>query len=675
MGEVYSIGIDLSQLQKALQMSLQIKNNLSALNKASGSQGKGQGGNNSQVQKSSNSFSNSIQQQNKGLKEQNKLLGGSLQKLNLIRLVSSKIKWGALAAAGLPMAGITAGIASMNGSLSTNTRAKNVGLNFGESNALNFAGKMTGLGEDTLISSIEGLTTSLQDYSKWGNFASLGLNASDLQNKNPTEALFEVLESMKNSDLPKYMKKEIIDNIGIPFDQFQFVLKEGTGEIQKYFKEGMGMFGGKSGKALMEGERALIRFTTILKDVSQNIGGKIAPALTTGLKLITPYVYQLADGFTWLLGKVFTKKNLDMMSGFFNSIGKIGSDLVSKGVDLFNGGKDLFSQMFKGFSIDTEGWTNVFKELSKGFLDGMSSLWDTLKPNLIAIGQSLVDVWKTIEPDLMSFIKWFQKDILPSVMSIGGTFINVLSKTIKRLVDDFKWFWNFMKPVLKPLGNAIKGFAQVMSGIWKELDELGIDKLLADLISPISKLQTVFEAVEGLKEWWDNFKLNANNIWEIIENSFIDIWEKVKTSFSNIFLSIDMGIDSFISGLMGLGIGGKTIGDVFGYSGPKYKAENGWWKIKDEKGDYQYLGKNGGVSQYPEKRVNDAIITKTGQVVKTDPQDYIIAMKQPQQLVTASGAGGGTYTININATVRNDNDIKKLKNELERLIKSFNSKR
>lgn len=664
MGEVYSVVFDLSVLEKAFKMSEKIKTNLNGFQDIQNKNNKN----------SSSDFSKNIIDSNKQLKEQNKLLGGSLQKLNLIRLVSSKIKWGALGAIGLAGTGITAGIASMNGTLATNTRAKNVGLNFGESNALNFAGKMTGIGEDTLMSSIEGLTTSLKDYSKWGNFASLGLNASDLQNKNPTEALFEVLESMKDSGLPQYMKKQIIDNIGIPFDQFQFVLKEGTGEIQKYFKEGMGMFGGKSGKALMEGERALIRFTTILKDVSQNIGGKIAPALTTGLKLITPYVYQLADGFTWLLGKVFTKKNLDMMSGLFNSIGKIGSDLVSKGINLFDSGKDLFSQMFKGFSIDTEGWTNVFKELSKGFLDGMSSLWDILKPNLIAIGQSLVDVWKTIEPDLMSFIKWFQKDILPSVMSIGGTYINILSKTIKRLVDDFKWFWNFMKPVLKPLGNAIKGFAQVMSGIWKKLEEWGIDELLSNLISPISKLQTVFEAVGGLKEWWDNFKLNANNIWEIIENSFIDIWEKVKTSFSKIFLSIDMGIDSFISGLMGLGIGGKTIGDVFGYSGPKYKAENGWWKIKDEKGDYQYLGKNGGVSQYPEKRVNDAIITKTGQVVKTDPQDYIFAMKQPQKLAS-SASGGGTYTININATVRNDNDIRQIRNELEKLIKSFNSKR
>ena len=58
MGEVYSIGIDLSQLQKALQMSLQIKNNLASLG---GNSSKGQSGSNSQVQKSSSSFNNSIQ--------------------------------------------------------------------------------------------------------------------------------------------------------------------------------------------------------------------------------------------------------------------------------------------------------------------------------------------------------------------------------------------------------------------------------------------------------------------------------------------------------------------------------------------------------------------------------------------------------------------------------------
>lgn len=115
MSEVYQVAFDLSALEKAFKLSEKIKNNLSGF----------QGFSNRTSKKDSSDFSQNIIDSNKGLKEQNKLLGVSLQKLNLMRLVSSKIKWGALAAAGLPMAGITAGIASMNGTLATNTRAKN----------------------------------------------------------------------------------------------------------------------------------------------------------------------------------------------------------------------------------------------------------------------------------------------------------------------------------------------------------------------------------------------------------------------------------------------------------------------------------------------------------------------------------------------------------------------
>ena len=655
MSEVYSVVFDLSALEKAFKLSEKIKNNLSGF----------QGFSNRTYKKDSSDFSQNIIDSNKGLKEQNKLLGVSLQKLNLMRLVSSKIKWGALAAAGLPMAGITAGIASMNGTLAANTRAKNTGLTFGESNALNFAGKMTGLGEDTLISSIEGLTTSLQDYSKWGNFASLGLNARDLQNKNPVEALFSVLDSMKDSNLPQYMKKQIVDNLGIPFDNFKFVLKEGTGEIEKYFKEGIGMFGGKSGKSLMSGERALIRFTTVLKDISQNIGVKIAPTLTTSLKLITPYIYKLADGFTWLLGKVFTKRNLDMISGVFNYIGKIGNDFINQGIDLFNSGKSLFSEIFKGFSIDKEGWITVLKDFGKSFLDIMGNLWNILKPNLITIGQSLVDVWKIIEPDLLTLLEFWKTNILPPLQSIFGSSVNILGKIIKKIIDDFKWFYNFIRPIFKPLGKLFSSFFNTVSGILGGIDKGsnigGIMNTLSNLSTPISALKTIIET--------------TTSVLNVFKTKITETWQSIKDSFTKVWLTIDMGIDGFISGLMGIKIGKGTIGGILGYSGPKYKAENGWWKIKDEKGNYQYLGKNGGISQYPEKRVNDAIITKTGHVVKTDPQDYIIAMKQPQKLASAYGAGGGIYTININANVRNDNDIRQIKNELERLIKSFNSKR
>lgn len=650
MSEVYQVAFDLSALEKAFKLSEKIKNNLSGF----------QGFSNRTSKKDSSDFSQNIIDSNKGLKEQNKLLGVSLQKLNLMRLVSSKIKWGALAAAGLPMAGITAGIASMNGTLAANTRAKNTGLTFGESNALNFAGKMTGLGEDTLISSIEGLTTSLQDYSKWGNFASLGLNASDLQNKNPTEALFEVLDSMKDSNLPQYLKKQIIDDIGIPFDNFKFVLKEGTGEIEKYFKEGIGMFGGKNGKSLMAGERALIRFTTVLKDISQNIGGKIAPALTTSLKLITPYIYKLADSFTWLLGKVFTKRNLDMISGFFNSIGKIGGDLVGKGMDLFNGGKDLFSKMFQGFSIDTEGWGNVLKESGGRLLDGIGNLWDTLKPNLITIGQSLVDVWETIEPDLLTLIEFYKTNILPPLQSIFGSVSNIMGKVIKKVIDDFKWFYNFIHPIFKPLGKLFSGFYNTVAKILGNFDK-GTDKggsleiftnAIAGLVSPISAIRTIIETTTSAI---NVFKTKITETWQSIKDSFADIWKSVKIGFYTFITAIVEALRKV-----------KVFGNIEG------------WRFESTKAGLYHKQKNGNMINVTKDTIDDiddGIITPNNQVIKTNPKDYIIAMKQPQQLVTASGTGGGTYTININANVRSDNDIRQIKNELERLIKSFNSKR
>lgn len=652
MSEVYSVAFDLSALEKAFKLSEKIKNNLSGF----------QGFSNKTSKKDSSDFSQNIIDSNKGLKEQNKLLGVSLQKLNLMRLVSSKIKWGALAAAGLPMAGITAGIASMNGTLAANTRAKNTGLTFGESNALNFAGKMTGLGEDTLISSIEGLTTSLQDYSKWGNFASLGLNASDLQNKNPTEALFEVLDSMKDSNLPQYLKKQIIDDIGIPFDNFKFVLKEGTGEIEKYFKEGIGMFGGKSGKSLMEGERALIRFTTVLKDISQNIGGKIAPALTTSLKLITPYIYKLADGFTWFLGKAFTKKNLDMISGFFNSIGKIGSDLVGKGMDLFNGGKDLFSKMFQGFSIDTEGWGTVLKDLGDGLLDGIGNLWDILKPNLITIGQSLVEVWETIEPDLLTLLEFWKTNILPPLQSIFGSAVNILGKVIKKVIDDFKWFYNFIRPIFKPLGKLFSSLYNTIAKIFGNLDK-GTDKgghletftkAIAGLVSPISALKTIIETTTSVI---NVFKTKITETWQSIKDSFADIWKSVKIVFYTIITAIIEALRKV-----------KVFGNIEG------------WRFESTKAGLYHKQKNGNMINVTKDTIDDiddGIITPNNQVIKTNPKDYIIAMKQPQQLVTASSSKGATnYSITINnPIVRNDNDIRQIKNELERLIKSFNSKR
>ncbi|KLI17008.1 hypothetical protein SU45_06510 [Brachyspira hyodysenteriae] len=384
MSEVYSIGIDLSQLQKALQMSLQIKNNLGPL----GSGGGSQGGSNNKMLKNSNAFNKSIQQQNQNLKTQNKLLNGNLQKLNLMRLAASKIKMGALGLGGLAAGGIAGllggAVNGYKGTLSTQLRAKNVGLDIREHDALAYAGKMTGLGEDSLISSIEGLTTSLQDYSKWGNFASLGLNASDLQSKNPVEALFEVLDSMKDSDLPQYLKKQIIDDIGIPFDNFRFVLKEGTGEIEKFFKEGFKLntytekdkttgedkdITGKVNSGLIKGERAGITFAENFAGVMKKISFDIAPDYIKGLETATP----LLNKFGEVLSKGITSV-IDFFTAFASAEDK-GAFLKEKGGELLTSAGGALKGVWDGVTDYLKGkWDEVVQFFKDKWDEGVKSI-------------------------------------------------------------------------------------------------------------------------------------------------------------------------------------------------------------------------------------------------------------------------------------------------------------
>ena len=188
----------------------------------------------------------------------------------------------------------------------------------------------------------------------------------------------------------------------------------------------------------------------------------------------------------------------------------------------------------------------------------------------------------------------------------------------------------------------------------------------------------------ALKGVWDGVTDYLKGKWDEVVQFFKDKWDEVVQSVTAKFQEIGTNIKIALS----------PTTDIFKYANPFGEKPKNWTgksyitdptesmytKMWNEiKKDYSLITKQGefydpAVHTQDQLRVNDAIITKTGQVVKTDPQDYIFAMKQPQKLAS-SASGGGTYTININANVRNDNDIRQIKNELEKLIKSFNSKR
>lgn len=486
------------------------------------------------------------------------------------KMAGSKLKAGFLGLGGLALggaAGLLGGVVNgYKGTLSTQLRAKNVGLSIGEHDALAYAGKMTGLGEDTLISAIEGLTTSMEDFDKWGNFASLGLHASDLQKKNPTEALFEVLESMKDSDLPQYLKKQIIDDIGIPFDNFRFVLKEGTGEIEKFFKEGFELNKNndkyakgewvkneKTGKmektkGLIDAERETIRFTENFGGMMKHISYDIAPTYIDGMKQITDLLPKLEDTI---------------------------SKSIMWGIDFVKGFAET-PEEDRAKYISQELWKPLGDMLGGVFESGLKSMTDSLKEQF----KPLVDGWEDLKGAFKSpkafFEYFFTND---KELSANPE----ISETFKK------------KGVgLSSYGNMINAY------------------LAGD-----QQQNYIVSLLEALK----NQELSKNEA--------------------------------------------KTFRGFFNDK----KWENDYGITKDF------------FDNYKQKQVNDAIITPNNQLITTSPKDYIFAMKRPEDLAAVAAAGsssskGSNYTITINnPIVRNDGDIRKLKTQLEQLIKSFNSKR
>lgn len=79
-----------------------------------------------------------------------------------------------------------------------------------------------------------------------------------------------------------------------------------------------------------------------------------------------------------------------------------------------------------------------------------------------------------------------------------------------------------------------------------------------------------------------------------------------------------------------------------------------------------FFGRDG--SSRGGESVGDAIITPRGNIIRTDPRDFLIATKNPSDLVNNQNTVGNiTFTIN-NPVIRNDNDIRKLADEVGRVL-------
>lgn len=134
--------------------------------------------------------------------------------------------------------------------------------------------------------------------------------------------------------------------------------------------------------------------------------------------------------------------------------------------------------------------------------------------------------------------------------------------------------------------------------------------------------------IRAVKRMFNGLKTFFSGIGDILGGNFIEGLEKVIEGSKDVILG---AINSLLP--LGLTVDGiaSAAGDVGGAVGDAIN-------------------------------VNDAVITPGGKVIKTAPDDFLFATKNPGDL---AGGGGGPVTINIDAEVASDIDMRDLADEIQ----------
>lgn len=252
-----------------------------------------------------------------------------------------------------------------------------------------------------------------------------------------------------------------------------------------------------------------------------------------------------------------------------------------------------------------------------------------LKPVLILLGllaRGLLPIMNGISNILQKILDIFglngsaaQKAVFGEINNIGskiGQFIQPVTDWLNRIMGEF---FGWVQDMGTKIGAAIQG---VTGWILSFENTLAIavtiiGKWLGEL--PGKLWAIVFAAWSTISTWPDK-------IWNnILKPAFQAVADAMRSAVDSI-RNIGQGIIASITSAAGRA--GNFVRSVIG--------------------------------------VRDAVIAPGGRLITTDPQDYLIATKNPKAL---GGGGGSTINININSpVVRNDSDIKMLIKEFSRVM-------
>lgn len=267
-----------------------------------------------------------------------------------------------------------------------------------------------------------------------------------------------------------------------------------------------------------------------------------------------------------------------------------------------------------------------------------------------------------------------------------GDIINLLNPLIKLLSLILLLFFLPLLPILKILIKGLAFFAEFLRKLGKG-EEGVIGKIFAVIMAAVgaiiltsltSWIAALLLAVGGIIFFfWEDIgnllKSSFENIilpvFQFIGEGLTLVWNFLFASFSKIWTGLNLVWDTLKASWQVLINAGSWIWENILKPGFSFLSNVGrmiWDIIKipfvalANKISNLFGGRGSG------RTVQDAIIRPNGEIIQTSPSDTLIATKNPEGLL------GSSNKININfnnPVVRNDNDLKKIADEVSKVLR------
>ena len=584
-----------------------------------------------------------------------------------------------------------------------------------------------------LMAAADGTGKEMSDLQKYMSIANDEFNnGTALQEEFNTQSdtLKFTMQSLKSelSDTGKAIGAALAPAIQDVADKFT----EWLGKVQQFAQEHPKVVQGITGivtAAMAFGGVALVvgKFISAIGGIHSGIGDAIKGVsefmskigglngvlglLTNPITLVIAGIAAFAAAFVYCWNNVEGFK--EKVTEAFNTVCSIVSGVVSTVWDViqtvWGAIKPFVVDVFSGIAtIIGEVFTiilDIVVPVVEGIWNTIQAVWGAIKPYVEAIFGGIADYLGGIWDVIYSVIKG-ALDIIKAVMEGDwGAIKDIVINMVEGIKDGVQRTWDGIKQVVSTvldgiksvvssawegiksaISSALDAIKSVVSSIWEGIKSK-ISSVLDGIKSVVSSAwegikSTVSSALEGVKSVasnaWNNIKSTASSAFESVKSTASSVWNGIKSAITrpiesakNTVLGIVDKIKSAFSGmhisipkpkLPHINVGSKS---VFGgkVSIPTFSID--WYA----KGGFFNSANVIGVGEAGREAVlpleNKRNMKPYAQAVASLMNDF-------------TGGNNGTVinnTFNVQATVREESDIDKIAEKLERLQRREERKR